>query len=86
MKLFKITVLERVTEAGAIVHTDTADAVDVNGKLYAEMFGGHFLTEVGNDWHQTLGEAQRAAAAKLTGIASTLLAQAEKLREEAAGV
>lgn len=86
MKLYRANVGTQVGENGVGFWIDSADAIEVNGQLYADPHRGRVLIEKGVEWHETREAAIRAAAATVTGLASALLKQAEQLREEAAGV
>lgn len=62
----------------------TADAVEVDGVVYASMFGGSFMTRAdGDEWHQTESGAKLAAAEEIEKRLASIAAQVAKLREDA---
>ena len=77
MKLHQAHVYGDVRVEGVFVHFCEADAVDVNGKLYAEV-GGSLYNAKG--WHDTKEAAREEAAAKVAAMAAALTAQAERIR------
>jgi hypothetical protein len=81
MKLHQWSVFEQIRAEGVFVHVSTADAVDLNGKLYAEI--GHNLYAAAGPpgWHETEAAAREEAAAKVEVMAAALTAQAVRIRE-----
>jgi predicted unusual protein kinase regulating ubiquinone biosynthesis (AarF/ABC1/UbiB family) len=82
MKLYRIDLA--LSSHDLYVRVDEAQAVDVDGMLYADPHGGSFLVRADGKWHDTRAGAIRAAADQMDSQASRLTAQAAKLREEAA--
>jgi hypothetical protein len=78
MKLYQALIYDQIKPEGVFVHFSTADAVDVNGKLYAEVGGSLHNAE---GWHQTEAAAREEAARKVATMAASLLAQAVRLRD-----
>ena len=73
---------------GADVGVAEYETTVIDGRTFVDRhsFGLQEVTErERNEYHETREAALRAAASKLTGIASALLNQAEGLREEANG-
>lgn len=77
MKLYRADVYEQIRTEGVFFHISTADAVDVHGKLYASI--GDSLYG-GDGWHETESAAREEAASKVAAMATTLAAQAERIR------
>lgn len=81
MKLYRANVYDHVRPEGVHVFLSSAEAVDVEGRLYADSCGDRsFLTSVSEGWHETEAAAREEAAAKLAAMAATLTAQAERIR------
>jgi hypothetical protein len=78
MKLHQAHVYGDVRTDGVFVHFCEADAVDVHGKLYAEVGGSLYAAE---GWHETEEAAREEAARKVATMAASLLAQAVRLRD-----
>ena len=77
MKLHQATVYGQIQTEGVFVHVTSAEAVDVNGKLYAEVGGSLFAAD---GWHETEAAAREEAAVKVETFAATLTAQAVRIR------
>jgi hypothetical protein len=56
----------------------SAEAVDVHGKLYAEVYGSLYAAD---GWHETEAAAREEAAVKVEAMAERLTAQAVRIRE-----
>ena len=86
-KLYKLNVTDtfRSHDNGRFfIDARVADAVDVDGVVYASMFGGSFMTRAdGDEWHQTESGAKLAAAEEIEKRLASIAAQVAKLREEA---
>jgi hypothetical protein len=78
MKLYQAYVYGDFRQEGAFVYLSEAEAVDVHGKLYAEV-GGSLHNAKG--WHHTKEAAREEAAAKVAEMAERLAAQAVRIRE-----
>jgi len=82
MKLYRANVYDHVRTEGVHVFLTCAEAVDVEGRLYADSCGDRsFLTSVSEGWHETEAAAREEAAAKLEVMAAALAAQAVRIRE-----
>ena len=77
MKLYQAHVYGDVRQEGVFVHLSEAEAVDVHGRLYAEVYGSLYAAD---GWHETEAAAREEAAAKLAEIAERLAAQAVRIR------
>ena len=77
MKLYQAHIYEQIKPEGVFVHFSAADAVDVHGKLYADVCGTLYNAE---DWHTSEEAARTEAAVKVEAMAAALLAQAVRLR------
>jgi hypothetical protein len=84
MKLYSANVIELLGVEGLFVNFRTAEAVEVNGRTYADTCGDGSFLYSGDGWHATEAAARQEAAGKVEKIAALLAAQAAKLREEAA--
>ena len=84
MKLYQAHVFDQVRSDGAFVYVSTAEAVDVNGKLYAQVGDNLYAVDSPPGWHDTKEAAREEAAAKVAAMAATLTAQAERMRGEVA--
>ena len=82
-KLYKGTVSEYCRDGEFFVDLATADAVEVDGVLYASMFGGAYMTRAGDEWHLTRSGARLAAAEEIEKRLASITAQVARLREEA---
>jgi hypothetical protein len=82
-KLYKGSVSDYFRGGEFYVDLSTADAVDVDGVLYASMFGGSYMTRAGDEWHRTRAGARLAAADEIEKRLASVTAQVAKLREEA---
>ena len=81
MKVYRANVYDHIRPEGVHVSITTAEAVDVEGRLYADLCGdGTFLSAVREGWHHTEAAALEEAAAKVTAMAERLAAQAERIR------
>ena len=80
MKLHQVQVFDHIRSDGVFVHTSSAEAVDVNGKLYAEIGGNLYIADSSPTWHETEAAAREEAAAKVERMAAALTAQAERIR------
>jgi len=81
MKLFQWSVFEQIRAEGVFVHVSTADAVDLNGKLYAEIGHNLYAADGPPVWHETEAAAREEAALKISAMADALAAQAVRIRE-----
>ena len=86
MRIFRYSVGSQVDGNGVAIWPDDRDVVEVDGRRYAASFHRDYLTAIGPDWSESRADAIRAAAAKVASMGRVLLAQAERLREEADGV
>lgn len=86
MRIFRCTVGSQIDANGVAVWSDDRDVVEVDGRRYAASFGREYLQEIGPEWSESRADAKRAAADKVAAMGRVLLAQAERLREEADGV
>jgi predicted mannosyl-3-phosphoglycerate phosphatase (HAD superfamily) len=77
MKLFQAHIYSDIKPEGVFVHFSAADAVDVHGKLYAELGGSLYAAE---GWHETEEAAREEAAAKVEAMSQVLQAQAGRIR------
>jgi hypothetical protein len=82
MKLYRIDLA--LSTRDVYVRVDEAQAVDVDGMLYADPHGGSLLVRADGKWHDTRAAALLAAAEQMESSASRLIAQAANLRGEAA--
>ena len=81
MKVYRANVYDHIRPEGVHVHFTPAEAVDVEGRLYADSCGdGTYLTAVSEGWHETEAAAREEAAAKVAAMAERLAAQAERIR------
>ncbi len=82
MRLFTATVHESIRRPeGVFVNIRSAEAVDVEGRLYADSCGdGSFLVSASDGWHETEAAAREEAADKVESLAALLAAQAERIR------
>ena len=81
MKLFQASVFEQIRSDGVFLHLSTAEAVDVNGKLYADVAGNLYAADSTPRWHETEAAAREEAAVKVETMAAALTAQAVRIRE-----
>lgn len=83
-KLYKLNVTDTFQSRDGRFFLDArvADAVDVEGVIYASMFDGSFMTRADDEWHQTESGAKLAAAEKLEERLASIVAQVAKLRGE----
>ena len=77
MRLHRADVYEQIRSDGVFVHFSDAEAVDVHGKLYAQV--GDSLYG-GDGWHETEAAAREEAAAKVGRMALLLAEQAARIR------
>lgn len=82
-KMYKGTVSDYFRDGEFFVDLSTADAVEVDGVLYASMFGGAYMTRAGAEWHRTRAGARLAAAEAIETRLASITAQVAKLREDA---
>jgi len=80
MKLFQASVFEQIRSDGVFLHLSTAEAVDVNGKLYAEVAGNLYAADSTPRWYETEAAAREEAAEKVAVMAAALTAQAVRIR------
>lgn len=87
MKLYQPYVGTDIATHGVAAFVVEGTACDVDGALYVAM-GEDYMCRATPDrgWCRTRGDAMRAAADKVEAMGRVLLAQAERLREEADGV
>jgi hypothetical protein len=81
MKLHQAHVYSDVRSDGVFVHFSEADAVEVHGKLYAEVNGSLYAADSSPRWYETEAAARTWAAVKVEAMAATLTAQAVRIRE-----
>jgi hypothetical protein len=82
MKLHRAQVFDYVRTEGVHVIFSSAEAVDVEGRLYADSCGDRsFLTSASEGWHETEAAAREEAAVKVETMAAALTAQAVRIRE-----
>ena len=62
MKLYQAHIYSDIKPEGVFVHFSAADAVDVHGKLYAEVGGSLHNAE---GWHETESAAREEAARRV---------------------
>lgn len=86
MRVYRCTVGSVIDSTGVAVFPDDREVVEVDGRLYAASLDRDYLQAVGPEWSALPDDAKRAAADRIAGMARVLLAQAERLREEADGV
>jgi hypothetical protein len=77
MKLYQGQVYEQIRTEGVFVTITSAEAVDVHGKLYAEVYGSLYAAD---GWHETEAAAREEAAAKVEAMSQVLQAQAGRIR------
>ncbi|MFO0453544.1 MAG: hypothetical protein ACK52I_33635 [Pseudomonadota bacterium] len=65
-------------------HTTVGDALAVEGEPMVRLAHGSIVRDVG--FHTTLADASRDAAGRIEALGHRLLAQAERLRAEAASL
>ena len=80
MKLFQASVFEQIRSDGVFLHLSTAEAVVVNGKLYADVAGNLYAADSTPRWYETKEAARKEAAAKVAEMAERLAAQAARIR------
>jgi hypothetical protein len=81
MKVYRANVYDHIRPEGVHVYFTPAEAVDVEGRLYADSCGdGTFLTAVSEGWHETEAAAREEAATKVAAMGAALAAQAERIR------
>ena len=81
MKLYRANVYDHVRSEGVHVFLTSAEAVDVEGRLYADSCGDRsFLTSASEGWHETEAAAREEAAAKVEEMSQVLQAQAGRIR------
>jgi len=80
MKLYQASVFEQIRSDGVFLHLSSAEAVDVNGKLYAEVAGNLYAADSSPRWYETEAAAREEAASKISAMAAALIAQAERIR------
>lgn len=81
MKLYRANVYDHIRPEGVHVSIAAAEAVDVEGRLYADSCGDmSFLTSVSEGWHETEAAAREEAASKVAAMAEKLSAQAVRIR------
>jgi hypothetical protein len=81
MKLYRASVFDHVRSEGVHVSLISAEAVDVEGRLYADIGGDRsYLTSVSEAWHETEAAAREEAAVKVEAMAAALTAQAVRIR------
>ena len=86
MRVYRYRVGSLIESTGVPVFPDDREVVEVEGRRYAASFGRDYLQAIGPEWSESRADAIRAAAAKVASMGRFLLAQAERLREEADGV
>lgn len=69
---------------GVYTNTVAGDPVTVDGETMVRLSHGPIVPDKG--FHTTLADASRAAAGRIEAIGHRLLAQAERLRAEAASM
>ena len=83
MKLFSVFIGHSLSGPGVQSWLDVGDAVTVDGQEMVRLPGGTIVASDG--WHDTLHEAQAAAADRLEEIAGRVAEQARRMREAANG-
>lgn len=82
-KLYKATLSDYCRDGVFFVDVGTADAVEVDGVLYASMYDGAYMTRAGDNWHRTRSAAMLVAADEIEKRLASMAAQVAKLREDA---
>lgn len=85
MRLYRYSVGNQVGTDGVWVHATAGPVEDVNGVLYVSAFDGALMERVDDRWRPK-ADALRVAADEVSRMGRILLAQAERLREEADAV
>jgi hypothetical protein len=87
MKLYQPFVDTNIATAGVYTTLFEGDAVDVSGELFVSM-GQDYMQRATPErgWTSSRRDAKRACADKVEDLAQVLLAQAQRLREEADGL
>ena len=84
-KRFRIDIHETFTMPGPHgTYTVTGDAVTVDGEQMVRLSCGTLISDEG--FHDTLADATRATAVRIEEVGHRLLAQAERLRADAASM
>lgn len=82
MKVYRILPCKEVRSDGVFLFDDEGERRNVDGQVYVMTPGGWMQPDDGK-WCESRSDARRAAADRVSEMARTLLAQAERLREEA---
>ena len=86
MRVYRCTVGSVVNDNGVFVYENDRERIEVDGRLYAASPARDCLQAIGPEWSESRADAKRAAADEVAAMGRVLLAQAERLREEADGV
>lgn len=82
-KLYRYSTGQSVDSDGVYAYLEERDSAVVDGLVYAKADNGVVLTLAGPDWCASPGDAKRVAVHRLRGMAAALLAQADRLAQEA---
>lgn len=82
MTVFRFRVGNQIGQEGVYVSEDSGERREVDGLAYVKTPGG-WMQPAGEHWHGSRPDALRAAADEVAAYGRRLLAQAERLREEA---
>jgi len=83
-KRFRVDIHETLGNVGVFTNTVSGEPVLVDGREMVWLSHGSIVPDKG--FHDTLSDACRAAAGRVEDIGHRLLAQAERLRAEAASL
>ena len=87
MKLYQTNVGNQVATDGVGTYTVEAAVVEVDGNRFAAIGDDYCCrADPARGWSESRADSMRFAADKIAEMARVLLAQAERLREEADGV
>lgn len=82
-KLYRTNLTNFCRDGEFSVVFDIADAVVIDGVLYASMYRGAYMTRADGEWHRTEAAAKLAAAEAIEKRLAGITAQVARLREEA---
>lgn len=85
MRLYRRNITNVIPEAGLGSYVSMADTVEHNGRRYAAQMEGRYMVAIEDDhqWYETIAAANAAAADEIDVMVARLIAQANRLREEA---
>jgi hypothetical protein len=86
MKVYRLSIGSIVDSTGVSEWLEDREIVEANGRQYAASHCGTLLTAIGPEWSASQADAKRTAAERVSAMARTLLAQAQRLRDEADGI